>query len=244
MPTGRKFAVFDIDGTLIRWQLYHALVDGLVRNGHINPDDFPTIKESRMNWKNRQDPEAFKKYEIELVNFYNANLASLSVSDFNSTVDEVFDEYKDQVYVFTKQLIEKLRQKGYLLFAISGSQSQIVSKLVDYYHFDDFLATVVVEANGHFTGELILPHLNKDKSLRELVKKHKAVFEGSYAVGDSLGDAKMMELVDNPIAFNPERALFDYSKMRAWKVVLERKNMVYELEKKGSRYELAETNAG
>ena len=37
MTKGRPFAVFDIDGTLIRWQLYHSIADTLARLGHIEP---------------------------------------------------------------------------------------------------------------------------------------------------------------------------------------------------------------
>ena len=33
----RPFAVFDIDGTLIRWQLYHAVADDMAKQNIINP---------------------------------------------------------------------------------------------------------------------------------------------------------------------------------------------------------------
>ena len=43
----RPFAVFDIDGTLIRWQLYHALADEMVRRSMIDPEQFEAVRESR-----------------------------------------------------------------------------------------------------------------------------------------------------------------------------------------------------
>ncbi|MBX4191162.1 hypothetical protein KW794_03685, partial [Candidatus Saccharibacteria bacterium] len=49
----RPFAVFDIDGTLIRWQLYHSTADTLARLGHIEPKLHQTIKDARMVWKRR-----------------------------------------------------------------------------------------------------------------------------------------------------------------------------------------------
>ena len=66
----RPFAVFDIDGTLIRWQLYHAIADKLVSLGFIAPVKFQGIKDSRMVWKRREDSESFKRYELELVKLY------------------------------------------------------------------------------------------------------------------------------------------------------------------------------
>ncbi len=35
----KKLAVFDIDGTLFRWQLYHELVFRLKDLGYFNSDD-------------------------------------------------------------------------------------------------------------------------------------------------------------------------------------------------------------
>jgi HAD superfamily hydrolase (TIGR01490 family) len=240
---GRPFAAFDIDGTLIRWQLYHALVDRIIKEDYSDPKAWEQIHESRMSWKTRSHAEAFKAYEHELINVYDNILTSLTVKQFNEVVDAVFDEYKDQVYVYTRELIKELKSKEYLLFAISGSQKEIVGKIADYYGFDDFSGSVYVQKNGRFTGKVILPHLQKDKVLNEFAAKHKAGLDGSIAVGDSVGDASMMEMVEQPIAFNPEAKLFTVAKEKGWKIVLERKNMVYELESNDGKYELVQTNA-
>jgi HAD superfamily hydrolase (TIGR01490 family) len=240
----KRFAAFDIDGTLIRWQLYHALVDGLIKHGYTDSESWSHIHESRMSWKTRSHAEAFKAYEHELISAYDKILTSLSVKQFNEVVDVVFDEYKDQVYVYTRELIKDLKQKGYLLFAISGSQVEIVQKIASYYGFHDFSGSIYVKDSGKFTGKVVLPHLHKDKVLNEFVFKHNATMTGSVAVGDSVGDASMMELVEQPIAFNPEAKLFKLSQQKDWKVVLERKNMVYELEGIDGKYELVKTNLG
>jgi len=80
--------------------------------------------------------------------------------------------------------------------------------------------------------------------LKKLVKQHSVVFTGSVGVGDSRSDATMLNLVEQPIAFNPERELFDYATRKGWKIVVERKNLVYELEKRDGKYQLVKTNAG
>ncbi len=239
----KRFAVFDIDGTLIRWQLYHAIADKLVSMGFIVPVKFQAIKDARMLWKRREGSESFKDYEIELVKLYNEIISEITVEQFDQAVEVTFQEYKDQVYTYTRGLIRDLKRKGYLLFAISGSQTQIIGKMADHYGFDDYVARVDEHKNGQFTGESSTPIFGKDKVLEGLVRKHSASFADSIAVGDSNSDTKMLELVENPVAFNPEKALFTYAKKQGWKVVIERKNMIYELEKKNGKYELAKTNA-
>src|SRR3989344_8586435 len=129
MATGKKFAVFDIDGTLIRWQLYHAIADKLVGLGFIAPVKFQGIRDARMVWKRRESSESFKQYELELVKLYTNILMEITVEQFQQTAQTVFLEYKDQVYTYTRDLLRKLKKEGFVLFAISGSQAEIVSKM-------------------------------------------------------------------------------------------------------------------
>lgn len=238
----KKFAAFDIDGTLIRWQLYHALVDRVIKYGYADSSSWEQIHESRMGWKTRSHIEAFKAYEHKLIEVYDGILTSITVAQFSKIVDEVFDEYKDQVYVYSRELIKELKQRGYLLFAISGSQKEIIQKISDYYGFDDCSGSHYLQKGGRFTGKVILPHLHKDKVLKEFIAKYNATIEDSIAVGDGIGDTSMLELVRQPIAFNPEAKLFQEAQRKGWKIVLERKNMVYELVKEDGKYELVKTN--
>jgi len=241
--TGRPFAVFDIDGTLIRWQLYHAIADALVKLGHIDSSEYGSIRDARMTWKRRSNPNSFKEYQKELVKVYEKVLLKISYSQFEEAVETVFEEYKDQVYTYTRDLIERLKKDGYLLFAISGSQTEIIEKIADYYGFDDFVGTSYYHQNNKFTGAYQAGFEDKDKVLKKMIAKHQAKMEDSLAVGDSTGDIKMLEVVERPIVFNPEQALFDHARKKDWKVIVERKNMVYELEGENGKYVLAETSA-
>jgi len=239
----KKFAAFDIDGTLIRWQLYHAIADALAKKGYIRHSEFDAIRDARMDWKNRKHSEAFKSYELGLVKLYDQVLTSLKVEHFNEAAKEVFEEYKDQVYTYTRELIKELKEKDYMLFAISGSQAAVVEKIARHYGFDDFSGVVYPSKNGVFTGEKKLTVGKKHEIIKDLAKKHRVTFKESVAVGDSAGDISMLEMVERPVAFNPERTLFNIAVDKGWKVVVERKNMVYELENRDGKYELVKTNA-
>lgn len=239
--SGRPFAVFDIDGTLIRWQLYHAIADALARRGRIDAATHKKIKDARMVWKKRTHGEAFRQYQTELIILYEKLLLDITPSQYNQAAKDVFAEYKDQVYTYTRDLIKKLKQDGYLLFAISGSQIEIVKMIADYWGFDDYIGTVYEHEGNKFSGAVTF-YLDKDIVLKNLIEKHKTTFKKSVAIGDSAGDISMLKVVEKPIAFNPEKKLFDYAKRKGWKIVIERKNMIYELEKKNGKYLLAKTN--
>ena len=230
--------MFDIDGTLIRWQLYHAVADALAKQGIIDAKTYATIRDARMKWKRRTHEESFKDYEKRLVATYETLLTKLTTQQFEAAAQVVFEEYKDQVYTYTRDLIKTLKRKGYTLLAISGSQTEIVQKIADYYGFDDCVGSDYHQKKGRFTGEKTLTLGAKDKVLQSLVTKHGLSLSGSIAVGDSDSDIAMLNTVEQPIAFNPEKKLFAHAKAMGWKIVVERKNMVYELESSGGTYEL------
>lgn len=233
-----RFAVFDIDGTLIRWQLYHAIVNQLAKAGHINESAYQQIRKSRMQWKMREHPESFKNYEHSIVTAYHEAITHLDVDEYNAAVDSVFAEHKDQVYTYTRDLITSLKQNGYLIFAISGSQIEVISKLADYYGFTDAVGNTYEIKDGAFTGVHRATTKNKHITLDTLVQKHGADYSGSIAVGDSESDIPMLEAVEQPIAFNPSQGLLDYAKEKGWKIVVERKNVIYELTHSNTGYRL------
>ncbi len=233
----RPFAVFDIDGTLIRWQLYHALADELARRGHLDPIQFQKVKDARLDWKKRN--ASFGDYERTLVNLIDVAISTIRVEDLQDACRSVLAIYKDQVYVFTRDLIQDLKAKNYLLFAISASQAEIVGMLAEYYGFDDFGGSNYEVKDGYFTGkkELMLRE-RKPEYLKQLIKKHHGSQVGSIGVGDSESDIPMLSAIEQPIAFNPSRELFEHAKAAHWQIVVERKNMVYQLQADDNGYQL------
>lgn len=234
----QPFAVFDIDGTVIRWQLYHAITDALAQRGLINKQSFEQVRAARMDWKRRSGNESFHEYEQALVRVFEKALIGLSVHDLNVAADEVFDEYKDQVYTYTRDLIRSLKAKDYILFAISGSPDIIVEKLANYYGFNDFAASHYEILNDHFTGAIDLSIGKKPALLKGLIDKHQAKIDGSIAVADSEGDIDMLKMVKQPIAFNPSKQLINYASKQHWPIIVERKNVIYSLTYGSGEYRL------
>lgn len=230
-----KFAAFDIDGTLIRWQLYHAVSSALLRQNN-DQSLYETIRAARKKWKQREHAQSFKDYERALVDAYDMIVRDLTIDEFETVAEQVFQEHKDQVYTYTRDLVTQLKKEGYFLLAISGSQREIVEKIAKYYGFDDCVGTKFVRKNGTFTGEKIVASHDKKTVLTKLIEQHGLERKDSIAVGDSESDIPMLELVERPIAFNPTEVLFAHAKNAGWEVVVERKNMIYSLQpsKKGN----------
>ena len=235
----KHFAAFDIDGTVIRWQLYHAIGDAMAKKGLIDDGTYQKVRNARMNWKVRDNDDAFLEYERQLVVAFDEGLKGMPVEQFNKLVDDVFSVYHKQVHTYTRDLIQELKEKEYLLFAVSGSPDMIVRKFVEHYGFDDFAATnYQIKENKH-TAINDISLGKKSELLTNLIAKHGATKKGSIAIGDTESDIGMLELVENPIAFNPTKKLFQHAQQQGWKIVVERKNMVYEMEQVDGKYILA-----
>lgn len=235
----KPFAAFDIDGTLIRWQLYHAVVDKLAQQNLLGPEAHQKLKQARLKWKQRETPEAFHSYEVLLVQTFEAAFNELSVSKFDAATKDVIAEYGKQTYVYTRNLIKDLKAKGYFLIAISGSQRELVGLIAKQYGFDDWVGTHYARDNDRFGEKVFVANQDKQAVLKDFIKKHSLSLASSIAIGDSGSDASMMEIVEQPIAFNPDRTLYDIAKKNNWKIVLERKNVIYELEASHGHYQLA-----
>ncbi|MGH7240102.1 MAG: HAD family hydrolase, partial [Candidatus Saccharimonadales bacterium] len=169
----KPFAVFDIDGTLLRWQLYHATVDALAKAGKIDPKKFASARAARMIWKNRVNDNSFNDYQNTIVKVYDEAVTNISYEDYLAAARHVFEEYKGQTYTYTRDLIKKLKAKDYVLFAISASQIEAVELLAKHYGFDDWAGSHYELKNGKFTGrKQILAGNQKPLELDKLIKKH------------------------------------------------------------------------
>jgi HAD superfamily phosphoserine phosphatase-like hydrolase len=182
-----------------------------------------------MEWKVRNDNDGFYKYELSLINAFDETVDGLDEKVFLCLVDEVFEQYKDQVYTYTRDLITKLKSEGYFLIFISGSHNELVQKLAEYYGFDDFAGTHYSREKSKLKKDAFVAAHHKKELLEEMIQKHELSLEGSYGVGDTASDAPMLEMVENAIAFNPDKKLYKLALENNWKIVVERKNVVYEI---------------
>ncbi|MFZ2882276.1 MAG: hypothetical protein WA019_04330, partial [Candidatus Moraniibacteriota bacterium] len=73
------------------------------------------------------------------------------------------------------------------------------------------------------------PTVHKGHVVRQYAAENKLTLEDSYGIGDTESDAKFLEIVDNPIAFNPNLNLKKIAEENNWRIVVEKKDVVYEI---------------
>jgi len=224
-----KLAVFDIDGTIFRSSLTVELVNGFFAAGIFPKSAKKEMEADYLAWRDRKAHyDTFTKKVIEIVFKY---LPGCKKSDVDDIVTNVITWQKDRVYRYTRDLLTELKDKKYKLIAISGSPSYIVKSFADNLGFDIAYGLPYEVIDGSFTGQVLNmePVEHKEKVLQTIIDKYSldADLAKSIAVGDTQMDIPMLEMVGNPIAFNPNRELADHAKNKGWRIVVERKDVIY-----------------
>lgn len=227
----QKFAAFDIDGTLFRSGLYREVSYELMKMGALPADILEETTAKNREWRHRTHGNAFEEFDMLVVNRVDHSLPQLRIDDYEEAAQIVIAKRADNVYVYTRDLLKKLKADGYFLIAISGSQIELVEPFAAKYGFDAWVGQQWERGDEYFTGNTIQTHTHKDAIIRDLMPTYDLTLTDSVAVGDSNGDTGMLELVEHPIAFNPTYELYEKAVANGWDIVIERKNMIFELSK-------------
>lgn len=226
----KKVAFFDIDGTVFRSSLLVELVEKLVAQGV-----FPLlarevyVKQLRA-WRNREG--SYADYIKAVVEAYMEHIKGVHYGELADIGRLVVEQQGNHVYKYTRDLIATLKRDGYFIVAISQSPKTILDDFCHEHGFDKVYGRMYeIGPQDRFTGEMIDVHLVEDKAniVARVVEKENVTLEDSIGVGDTEGDISLLESVVQPICFNPNNALFEHAKKRDWKVVIERKDVIYEL---------------
>ena len=228
--TVRKVAIFDIDGTIFRSSLLIEVTEAL-----INKEVFPKVarmgyEKEYKKWLEREG--TYEDYIMAVVKTFLKNIKGVKHSDFSKIAKTVIADNNNKVYVYTRDLVKKLKKNGYYLLAISNSPKEMVQGFCKKMGFDKTYGRVYeIGKNDKYTGNILYLDLITDKSkiLKRVMEKVALTLKGSVAVGDTEGDIPMLKMVDIPICINPNKNLFKVAMKNNWRIVVERKDVIYKL---------------
>lgn len=223
-----KIAIFDIDGTIFRSSLLIELVEALVAKGLFPEESKDLYSKAYRNWFNRQ--ASYEDYIDAVILAFRSNIKGLNYQSYLEIAKQVVLDNKHRVYRYTRDLIAELKKENYYLLAISNSPKEAVQSFCEDLGFDKVYGREYEVVEGNFSGEILHLDLVSDKSriIKRVIEKEKLSLAGSIGVGDSEGDVPLLDVVENPICFNPNYKLYTVAKEKAWKIVVERKDVIYD----------------
>jgi len=224
-----KLAIFDIDGTIFRKNLHFELIDELSWRGIFSKNARKSLIEAYASWLEHRG--TYEDYRKRLVRMYEVELKGCRQKDIIEASRKVADFNKDRTYIFARDLIRKLKGEKYVIIAISGSPVEIVEKYNKYLKFDDVFGSVYeTDGRGKYTGKTIFePVKHKGHLVGQYISEKGLTLADSVGVGDTESDISFLKMVGKPIAFNPNLNLERVARRRKWKIVVEKKDVVYDI---------------
>lgn len=226
----KKVAVFDVDGTIFRSSLLIQIVERLIFVGAFPESVRDEFERQQSRWVNRKGE--YDDYIMAVVKAFLKHIKGMKYGVLADAAETVVAEQRNHVYRYTRDLLKELKKKKYFLLAVSHSPKTILDKFCPAFGFDKVYGTFYETGpNDAFTGEILDSHLifNKAAVVKRAVEKENLTLKGSIGVGDTESDVPFLDLVDMPICFNPNSKLYKHARREKWKVVVERKDVIYEL---------------
>ncbi len=220
------------------------MVRELVTRGKLDIGTGKQIEMMLHDYRQRIGDDNFGDYMKQAVDMmFKAMPDGLRIEDYNEITDAIVKMSLSNTYVYTRELLQTLKRNNFFLIAISGSEVKAVSTLARSLGFDAWVGEVnYIETNGKLNGQIKALTQSKAEILRTIIKKFDLNEKGSTAVGDTSSDISVLEMVDSPIVFNPNQALFKVAREKGWMIVLERKDMVYGMVQENGQYTLKQVN--
>lgn len=226
----RKVAIFDIDGTIFRSSLLIELVEVFIELGLFPLSVRAQYEREKVEWLDRKGD--YEEYIMAVVKVFVKNIKGMPYDEFLKASKFVVDRYRHRTYKFTEELIKKLKADGYFLLAISQSPKGTLDLFCKDVGFDKTYGRIYETGpTDCLTGNIVDEHLiaNKANIVRRACEKEGLTLEGSVGIGDTEGDIPFLEMVERPICFNPNLKLYKHAKRMDWEIVVERKDVIYEL---------------
>ena len=226
----QKVAIFDVDGTIFRSSLLIQVVDELIQEGSFPIQARKMYEPAHKRWVNREGN--YEDYINGVVRAFLKYLKGVHYSVLANAAERVVERQWKQTYRYTRDLLKDLKSRGYFLLAVSHSPKTVLDKFCPRLGFDKTYGILYeIGPQECFTGNVIEEHfiLNKSNVVKRAIEKENLTLTRSIGVGDTESDISFLELVAKPICFNPNMSLYKYAKRMQWNVVVERKDVIYEL---------------
>jgi HAD superfamily hydrolase (TIGR01490 family) len=212
-------AFFDLDRTLMSGSSAYYVAKAAYREGfrplHRLFADAVTTLLFRAFGASDEKSEAVRDAILESV-------AGKPAADLHRMAPGVIEEILPLIRPEAQALLDMHEAAGRDVYIVSASPVEIVGELAWALGIEGGLGTASEIVDGLYTGRLDGPFLygeGKAEKIMTIAEERGYVLQSCYAYSDSASDLPMMQVVGNPVAVNPDRALQSVAHHRGWPIV-------------------------
>ncbi len=211
-------AIFDLDNTLLAGDSDYLWGCFLVEQGIVDGEDYE-----------RENARFYRQYQegtLDINEWLAFQLYPLTQHD-NETLETLRARFIDEkirpiVLPAARALIARHRDQGDILLIITATNAFITRPIAALLDIPHLLATEPRVLAGRFTGAVEgTPCFREGKvtRLRAWLAEHGHALDGSWFYSDSHNDVPLLELVQHPVAVDPDPSLTRHAEARAWPII-------------------------
>lgn len=212
-------ALFDLDNTLLNGDSDYAWGQFLVSKDLVEAEQYATA--------NQYFYDQYKQGTLDIHEFSAFSFKPLSERSM-AELAALHREFMQtciapMITAKARALVEQHRQQGHTLVVITATNSFITRPIVEQaFQIPHLLATEPKIVDGRYTREIEgVPCFQAGKvtRLQQWLQGRSATLAGSYFYSDSRNDLPLLEMVDHPVAVDPDDTLRAIASERGWRII-------------------------
>ncbi|HHH48635.1 MAG TPA: HAD family hydrolase [Gammaproteobacteria bacterium] len=218
-----SLAIFDLDNTLLGGDSDYLWGRFLVENELVDGAFY-----ERENLRFLHEYEAGTLNILEFLAFSLKPLAAMEPERL-AALHRQFMAEKIQPIILPKAraLIDKHRRGDDTLLIVTATNSFVTRPIADALGIEHLIATEPERIDGRYTGRVQgTPSFREGKvtRLEAWLEAHGENLAGSWFYSDSHNDLPLLEMVEHPVAVDPDDTLRDHAQARGWPIISLRDN--------------------
>ena len=213
-----SLAIFDLDNTLLGGDSDHAWGEFLVEHSIVDPAHYQQA--------NDHFYQCYQEGNLDILEYLAFALKPLTEHS-KVQLDDWHQQFMLEKVAAMRldkadALLEKHRAAGDTLLIITATNLFITGPIAAALGVDEILATEPEFDGECFTGKVSgTPCFQEGKVIRlkRWLEQHQRDLEGSFFYSDSHNDLPLLELVDKPVAVDPDEQLREIAEQRCWPVI-------------------------
>ena len=214
-----KLVLFDLDNTLLDGDSDYEWAQFLIEKEILDREEY----ESR----NQDFYREYQNGTLDIAEFLDFQLRQLSEyprAQLNQWHEE-FMKVKVQPMITQAARDLVLQFSGDLIAIVTATNSFITRPIADEFCIEHLIATEPEEIEGEFTGNVVgEPSFREGKVSRvnqwlNAIDLSLTSFEETLFFSDSINDLPLLDVVQTPIAVNPDPKLLDHARLKGWEVL-------------------------
>ena len=213
-----SLAIFDLDNTLLSIDSDHAWGEFLLEQGAVDPVAYREANERFMADYNAGtlDMAAFLEMALKpLADNTPEQLAAWHQQFMASKIEP-------SILPKAEELLARHRTKGDTLLIITATNRFITAPIAERLGVDHLIAVNPEVEQGRYTGRVsgtLSYREGKVTRLEQWLQEQDLSLEGAWFYSDSHNDLPLLEIVEHPVAVDPDDTLRDVAEERQWRIM-------------------------